>query len=207
MNRDPFETGGIYHIYNRGTDKRVVFLDHGDRVRFLDNLYEFNDEHPAANWRQKESPEVRPREKLVEIISYCLMPNHFHLMVRQIQDGGITLFMRKLGTGYTMYFNKKYDRSGALFQGKFKSVFVDKDVYLKYLPHYIHLNPSELPSMDWRNYRWSSCGAFLDSTNKPLLLDLDFIDPLYEPMGYKISLEEWARDKENLAQISGLILD
>ncbi|MFA7192469.1 MAG: transposase, partial [Candidatus Paceibacterota bacterium] len=143
--------GEIYHIYNRGVDKRDIFMDDEDRVRFIHDLYEFNSTNPAPNLndylkRGKVNnlevglPEIqrKPRELLVEILAFCMMDNHFHLMIRPVSENGITEFMRKIGTGYTNYFNKKYERNGALFQGKFKSVHIEKDAHLMYLPIYIH---------------------------------------------------------------------
>jgi putative transposase len=90
------------------------------------------------------------RIPLVAIGAYCLMPNHFHILIREIAKDGISQFMRKLSTAYAMYFNKKYDRSGTLFQGRFKSSRVTNDNYLKYLFAYIHLNPVKLINPDWK---------------------------------------------------------
>lgn len=207
MNREPFETAKIYHIYNRGTEKRSIFMDAADRPRFLYNLQEFNDENPALNWQYKGISEVRPQKRVVDILAYCLMPNHYHLMLRQIRDNGITSFMRKIGTGYTMYFNKKYGRSGALFQGKFKSVLVDRDEYLRYLPHYIHMNPREIGVTNLQTYQWSSCSAFIDSTNSSsLLTDLSFMRGLY-PQGYAASLMNWVQDNESIPNMNNILLD
>jgi len=120
--------------------------------------------------------EKEPRKLLVEILVFCLMPNHFHLMVKQKVNGGITLFMRKLGTGYTNYFNQKYKRVGPLFQGKYKIVHLYQDAHFLYLPYYIHLNPLELIIPEWKEqgiknikkaikflekYRWSSFSIIL----------------------------------------------
>ncbi|KKU92608.1 MAG: Transposase, partial [Parcubacteria group bacterium GW2011_GWA1_48_11b] len=112
-------TGEIYHIYNRGVEKRSTFLDDKDRFRFIHDLFEFNDEAPVKNLTyyigRNKSKEVGlhkrlPRKLLIELLAFCVMPNHFHLLVRQKVDGGVTEFMRKLGTGYTNYFNQKYSR-------------------------------------------------------------------------------------------------
>jgi putative transposase len=209
MNRDPFATNGIYHIYNRGTDKRAIYLDDNDRQRFIFNLYEFNDLNPAPNsFYKTQSYEVGPRKKVVEILAYCLMPNHYHLMLRQIEDGGVTLFMRKLGTGYTMYFNKKYERSGSLFQGKFKSVPVETDEQLRYLPHYIHANPID-PLMgdgiaQLSYSRWNSASAYLDHSHDHVA-ETEFLQSLY-PEGYEVALRDWLRVK-NLEALTGTLLD
>lgn len=89
-------------------------------------------------------------EPLISIGAYCLMPNHFHLLVHELKDGGISRFMQKLTTGYTMYFNKRYERTGALFQGKFRAAHANNDSYLKYLVSYIHLNPVKLIEPKWK---------------------------------------------------------
>ena len=192
-------------MFNRGSDKRKVFLNKDDYRRFLRGMYDFNDANPTLDSRLV-STEVRPREKLVEVFCYCLMPNHFHFMLRQLRNGGITLFMRKLGTGYSMYFNKKYERSGILFQGKFKSVHVEDNVYLRYLPHYIHLNPLGLSLPDWpirelpkytfnelARYPWSSLSEFLDISRRDSVADIAFLINIY-PDGYQSALREWMLD-------------
>jgi len=209
MHREQFATGEIYHVFNRGADKRQTFMDTSDYSRFVSGMYTFNDAHSTHDLRL--TTEVRPREKLVEIMCYCLMPNHFHFMLRQVKDGGITTFMRKLGTSYSMYFNKKYERSGVLFQGKFKSVYVNRDVYLQYLPHYIHLNPLELSLPNWQSkgagdykfselirYPWSSLPVILGRQLNDHIVDGDFIKTLY-PAGYEGALREWMSDAESLA--------
>jgi len=132
------ENGEVYHIYNRGVDKRVTFLDPEDSDRFLEILDKFNtSQNTGSLYRSKDSS---GGPILVDVISFCLNPNHFHLIIRQNIDGGISKFMQKIGTGYTNYFNKKYKRSGSLFQGTFKSKHIDKDDYLIHLSVYVNLN-------------------------------------------------------------------
>ena len=149
-----FAPGEFYHLYNRGTEKREIFLDDSDRKRFMLLLYLCNGSIPVdlKQYGQtfREVLEVDRGVSLVEIGAYCLMPNHVHLLVRPITDAGISRFMQKLTTAYTMYFNKKYDRSGALFQGKFKATHAADDRYLKYLIAYIHLNPVKLIDKQWK---------------------------------------------------------
>ena len=148
-----FSIDEYYHIYNRGNDKREIFLDDFDRDRFVKLLYLCNSFNPVVI---KELPQGdtlgvdRGSSTLVDIGAYCLMPNHFHLLVREREEGGITSFMKKLSTGYSMYFNIKNKRTGKLFEGVFKAVHVDDDQYLKYLFAYIHLNPVKLIDTDWK---------------------------------------------------------
>lgn len=149
-----FAPGEFYHVYNRGTEKRNIFSSRADYDRFLALLYLCNQAsvvHLQLQGRTlKEILGKREGEPLVEIVAYCLMPNHFHLLVRELEEGGLSKFMQKLMTGYTMYFNKKNDRSGSLFQGKFKATHVANDRYLRYLVSYIHLNPVKLIEPKWK---------------------------------------------------------
>lgn len=149
-----FTPGEFYHIYNRGTEKRNVFTCRSDQDRFLALLYLANQRDPVDLKLQGrtllEMVEQKTSAPLVEIVAYCLMPNHFHLLIRELEENGISKFMQKITTGYTMYFNKRNERSGALFQGKFKATHVADDRYLRYLISYIHLNPIKLIEPNWK---------------------------------------------------------
>lgn len=207
-----FAPGEFYHIYNRGTEKRKIFLTHYDYERFLSLLYLANSEEPVDLKRQgrtlSELLNQERGEKLVDLCAYCLMPNHFHLIVKEVKEGGISKFIQKLTTGYTMYFNKMNERSGALFQGKFKSEHANDDRYLKYLIAYVHLNPVKLFQAEWKikeisdrkgaerfldQYRYSS---FLDycgqSRLENSLLSIEAL-PQYSstPRDFRSSVTEW----------------
>ena len=153
--RTPFVQGEWYHLYSRGIDKRVVFETPSDFQRFTKLLYLGND-HKEINLEfLKDVPYAEifslPREKqLVAIGGYCLMRNHPHLLVQEKTDGGITKFMHKIGTAYTSYFNRKYDRIGNLMVKPFRSKHISDDRYLKRVTQYIHLNPAELFEKDWK---------------------------------------------------------
>ena len=154
MNRKiKFSEGEYYHIYNRGVDKRDIYMDKYDYERFVLLLFYANMSNPVHIQRLygQGLPLTRQGETLTDIGVWCLMPNHFHLLLREKSEGGLSKFLSKLQTGYSMYFNKKHERSGALFQGSFKAEHVDKDEYLKYLYSYIHLNPIKLIQPDWKN--------------------------------------------------------
>jgi len=151
--------GEFYHIYNRGVDKRMVFLDDMDHDRFTALLYLCNSteiihvsDYQKSNLHDRLSIPQKG-EKLVSIGAYCLMPNHFHILLREEVEGGTSLFMQKVSTAYTMYFNKKYERTGALFEGRFKAQYVGNDDHLKYLFAYIHLNPVKLIDPKWKENR------------------------------------------------------
>jgi putative transposase len=210
----------IYHVYNRGVDKRDIFMDDEDRFRFIHDLYEFNDSNPVLNlginlkgkFNEVGLPYIKkePRKPLVEILAFCMMDNHFHLILRQVADNGITEFMRKIGTGYTNYFNKKYERNGALFQGRFKSVHLEKDAHLMYLPIYIHFNPLDFNFSEWRegkmknhkkaiefldSYRWSSYMDYSGQKNFPSLIHKDFImKRVGDEVIFKKEMVNWLRN-------------
>jgi len=146
----------IYHVYNRGVEKRNIFSDKQDYLRFIHGLFEFNDEEATTNtlyYFNPDSAEIeskyiekggKVRKLLVEILIFTLMPNHFHLLLKQKGKDGIVKFMQKLGTGYTMYFNKKYERVGSLFQGRFKACLISEESHFIHIPFYIHTNPIDL---------------------------------------------------------------
>src|SRR4030042_5708941 len=110
MKKPTFINDKIYHIYNRGVEKRNIFINEKDYVRFLHDLYEFNNSISADKFFEIHALKNKNRSLLVEILAYCLMPNHYHILLRQKNDNGVVTFMKKLGTGYAMYFNEKYDR-------------------------------------------------------------------------------------------------
>jgi len=150
--------GEFYHIYNRGNDKREIFLCETDYVRFQVLLYLCNDikgihigDYKNSSISIKELLNLPREETLVDIGAYCLMPNHFHLLVKEKIEGGTSLFMQKLSTAYTMYYNKKYNKTGSLFGGRFKAKHLDSDQYLKYQYSYIHLNPVSIIDDGWKN--------------------------------------------------------
>lgn len=208
--QDPFVTGEYYHIYNRGVDKRIIFKSNKDYERFIILLYLANStdsfklddlvhkQHKIFN----EILLLGRGESLVSIGAWCLMPNHFHILVRQEADGGITKFMRKLGVGYSMYFNIKYQRAGALFGGLFKSKLIgNDDRYMKHLFGYIHLNPIEINFPNWeekinknsngmnnflKNYRYSSYQDYTgaDRTENNIIKRENFPDYFNEGMSF-----------------------
>ena len=141
-----FKVGGYYHIYNRGVDKREIFLDKGDLYYFFytiiisnreENIY---NDYGKKNFRKEEKNKAKKSEKLVSIIAYALLPNHYHFILKEEVEGGISKFMQKLGTSYTKYFNNKYKRTGVLFQGKFKAKEIYSDESLNHISVYVNMN-------------------------------------------------------------------
>jgi putative transposase len=158
MNRIPFGIGEWYHCFNRGVDKRIIFSEESDYRRFLLLLFIANDPSIPVNIRDNykgstfgEIVKQEREETLVDIGAYCLMPNHFHLLLRERTGKGVSTFMQRVGTAYTMYFNTKNERTGALFAGRFKSKHVKDDEYFKRLVNYIHANSAELVEPGWKS--------------------------------------------------------
>ncbi|MFA6295691.1 MAG: transposase [Candidatus Paceibacterota bacterium] len=138
-----------YHIYNRGAHKAPIFLDANDYERFVALLFAANDfNRLKINWYIKDFWNEPNRDVLVEIFAYCLMPNHFHIGIKEIRENGISTFIHKILTSYTMYYNKKYDHSGTILQGNYKFKHIGNDEYFRYLIDYIHLNPYGIEEPD-----------------------------------------------------------
>ncbi|NBD73898.1 hypothetical protein GVX82_02555 [Patescibacteria group bacterium] len=218
----------IWHVYNRGVDKRDVFMDDHDRVKFIHDLYEFNDSKqstdlshtfPILDVRRPVFERARrKRDPIVAIHAWCLMPNHFHLMVSELIEGGLALFMKKLGGGYTKYFNEKYERTGALWQGKYKRKPLTSDTHFLWLPLYIHLNPLDIsypqaPSADaaltrLAAYRWSSHLDYAGSPNFPSLIDKTLLlQSFAERGGYEQQLQQVLQNKLLVSELSDVAID
>lgn len=224
--REVIVVGNIYHCLSRGVDGRTIFTNDGDYLRFIHNLFEFNDAKSVSNnnyWFNTKSISLRssyieqstktePRVLLVQLLAFCLMPNHYHLLLRPLSKGGLTLFMRRLNMGYANYFNVKYERKGALFQGRFKSVAVTNDAHFIHLPYYIHCNPLDLFTPEWRereikdykkafayleNYRWSSFPDYIGKKNFPSVTQREFLMEFFNgPEEYKRSMFTWLKDMD-----------
>ena len=214
MIKPKFVNNEIYHIYNRGVEKRLIFGSDKDRFRFVHNLYEMNDSSPVLNngyWIARDIEVqlryTKERDKLVEILAFCLMPNHYHLLLRQTQEKGIVRFMQKLGTAYTNYFNLRNERVGPLFQGRFKAVLIGEDGHLRHIYNYIHLNPLDLSAPEWRenkfsnrqkaldfldSYRWSSYLDYTGKKNFPSVIDKKLgLEIFSNTKNYSENIQEW----------------
>lgn len=163
----------LYHALNRGVDKRIIFLDDLDRARFVSGLELFNDTRSIDNLHRiingvDVGPTRSNKEPLVEIHGWCLMKNHYHLLLSEVEEGGITKFLMKLNVGYAKYFNKKYKRSGTLFQSRTKKVLIAKDAHFLHILNYIHLNPLDYSRdlRNWREFKISNTSKAIDYLNK-----------------------------------------
>lgn len=180
MSYREIEIGGIYHIYNRGVEKRNIFLDNEDRSIFLHHLFVLNNTKRIHNLSRDRNIQIKEKEDLVEILGFCLMDNHYHILIKETKKGGVSKFMQKLGTGYTMFFNKKNKRSGSLFQGKYKIKKIKTDEQFNYILDYIHMNPIKNyeggPTSLIKNlqkYKWSSLLDYLGIENFPSIINTD----------------------------------
>lgn len=239
MNRKvKFEPGRIYHIFNRGVEKRDIFLSDGDRWRFLQGMYLFNDEATSTNLLYRLEQEKGKmhfgilreymkqagvvRKPLVRIMADCLKPNHFHVLVEEIQKDGISRFMQKLGTGYVKYFNRKYERVGPLFQGVYKAVEIARDEQLHYIVAYINvINPGQELEPELKavaqdpeeilrfveQYPWSTHLEYLGKRDS-IILDKGIAGELFpSPASYRKFVSDIIRGKQRLGVQSDFLLD
>lgn len=215
----------IIHIINRGVDKRKIFLDDQDHFRFIHNLYAFNDRNNASGNRYsfaqsnniedckfRQNKQEDQRELLVDIHAFVAMPNHYHILASPRSEDSIPRFMHKIDMGYSKYFNLKYQRTGTLFEGRYKPILVKKEAHFMHLPYYIHCNPLDLITPGWRrrkikdslsalrfleSYRWSSHLDYLGQTNFPSVIDTTlFLGFFGGTAGYKNDIEQWLKDMD-----------
>jgi len=184
-----YEENAYYHVYNRGVEKRVIFLDDQDYTVFIGLLKKYLAGEEAA--RKNRHPYTK-LDKEVKLLAYCLMPNHFHFMLFQMTPDGVTKLMRRLSTGYVMYFNNRYGRVGGLFQGKFKASRITSDSYLQHISRYIHLNPANYKTWPYSSliyYRgekqlpaWLEVSPVLDLFHSNRRGYLEFVDQYQDSM-------------------------
>lgn len=208
----PLVNKEYYHIYNRGVAHQPTYTFKKDYERFLLSLsyYRFND-HPFKLSRLLQIPKFErdqivaeletTNNKAVNIIAYCLMPNHFHLLIQQLTDGGISKYIKQITNSYTRYFNTKYERVGPLYQGAFKAVHIGTDEQLIHVSRYIHLNPLVsvvVKERDFLSYLWSSLQHFKNNNSnfvdtKPILEHFSspdkYIDFVFDQVDYGKKLE------------------
>lgn len=242
IRREKLVKGEIYHIVLRGVADSLIFKDEADYYRGIFSLYEFNTtkaieiaERRKARLKAKQinkdkggpsSVADNSRDLLVDILAFCFMPNHIHLLLRQIKDDGISKFMSKFGTGYAGYFKHKYEQKGTgyFFQGRFVSVHIKTDKQLKIVFVYIHTNPISLIEPRWKevgisnpeevikfledDYRWSSYPDYIGKRNFPSVTERDFILKVMDGEGIcKKFVENWIRYKGEIRDFADLALE
>ena len=203
----------LYHCLNRGVDKRTIFTDNRDRARFVHDMYEFNDRHKALNIGRSFMSDIvsqsSERERIVDIHGWCLMSNHYHLLLSERTENGVSLFLRKLNVGYARYFNDRHKRVGTLFQGRTKKIPVTSDAHFLHILHYIHLNPLDglRGAERWRElrirnalgavkhlekYRWSSYLDYCGTRNFPSIITTDLFSDVFG--NYRKTIATYLKD-------------
>lgn len=178
-----------YHVFNRGVNKQNIFVDQEDYAVFLNLFKRYLDAEPH---KDNKGREYEWMHEDVELLAYCLMPNHFHLLFYLKNEQSLSRLMRAVITSYSTYFNKKYGRVGHLFQDKFKATHIFKDTYLLNITRYIHLNPSEYKNWEWSSlayYLGKKHARWLNESRISALFSNDYRDFLEDYVDYKKSLD------------------
>ena len=232
IRRPPLVNKEIYHVIIRAVGDTLIFKDESDYYRGIFSIYEFNNTM-AVVMRERRKARLKEKQALgksffdvrdlfVEILAFCFMPNHIHLLLKQLKDGGISNFIRKLGAGEVGYSNKKYNRKGPLF-AKFRAVHIKDDNQLNTVFAYIHSNPISLIEPGWKeigiknageaekfleNYKWSSYQDYIGKKNFPSVIKKDFLS---ETLGGEADCREivknWIEYKKNIENYHELFLE
>ena len=214
---------GYYHIYNRGVEKRVIFQDSQDYKVFLSYLKDYLTPIDKISLRKTLlNTFYNRKDKIIKkiamnnfsnrisLLAYCLMPNHFHLLIKQKNERGIENFMKSLGTRYVMYFNKRNKRTGGLFQGRYKAVLIDSDEQLLELSRYIHTNPKPYKGRIFLEYPYSSIHAYLGKWKAEWLKPeeiLDFFSKTNKNNSYKSFVIDKRIERESFELIANLVIE
>lgn len=210
-----FEADAMYHVYNRGVDKRIIFTDERDYAVFLsflkyallsDEDSQKKDEVDPSLLTEAQRFNLR-REGLsgkVDLVSFCLMPNHFHLLLYQYKPDAITRLMRSIITGYSMYFNKRHKRVGSLFQGVYKAARINSDAYWWHVSRYIHLNPMDL-GVDYATYPYSSYRYIMGSAEANWLKPKIIMSGFKNPNDYHKFVTEYIPHRKDLKAIKDML--
>ena len=240
--KEIFENGEIYHITIRRIGKELLFEDIDDYYRGIFSIYEFNTiEWVEIRERRRIRRQIKKmaktsdfpdavikdsRDKLVEILAFCFMPNHIHLLVRQLKEGGISKFMNKFGSGYSSYFRKKYQlsRREHFFGDRFNAVHIETEEQLRAVFVYLHINSISLIEPNWKKkgienpgkvikfleeeYRWSSLFDYLGKKNFPSVTEREFLSKVMGgEQGCKEAIESWVRYKGKIKKFARLALE
>lgn len=249
VRKEQFVNGEVYHIIVKGVEGKEIFKDTDDYYRGIFSIYEFNNAKEVTirerrrvrtklkkemkkvaqefkkvlNEAGRDPISVNSRDKLVEVLAFCIMPNHLHLLLRQPKEGGITLFMQKIGTGYGGYFNRKYNHQGHVFKKRFTAVHIENDDQLKVVFVYIHTNPISLIEPKWKeigiqnpkgaikfleDYKWLSYPDYIGKKNFPSVTDREFVLKIMGgEEGCKNFVESWIKYKGKIREFAELALE
>ena len=218
-----FAEGEYYHVTLRRAGEEEMFLDESDHYRGIFSLFEFNNKNPITIQKQRRnrrsgrgSPPITLREELVELVAFCFMPNHVHLLLTPVTEKGLSLYISKFASAYPAYFKNKYEikRKGYFFQGRFHSVHIKNDAQLRAVFVYIHLNPTSLIFPGWKegerirsreafkycaNYKWSSLKDYLGEKNFPSVTNRKFMSKFMGgAKGCEAEIRNWLKHKEEM---------
>lgn len=239
--KENFLNGEIYHLTSKTIDENLLFKNINDYFRGIYSIYEFNNAKPVEIWKRRRdriiekkreklgdigSPTILDeRDKFIEILAFCFMPNHIHLLVKQLKDKGISKFMQKVGIGLGKYFNDRYERKGHVFQDAFKSVLIKDNDQFMAVVLYIFTNPIALIEPGWKehgirnhsvkevikfleNYKWSSYQDCSGIKNFPYVTKRDFLlEVMGGERGVKDAVENWIKNKVEIGQQKNILLD
>jgi len=239
--KEQFINNEIYHIVNRGIGDNLIFKDIDDYYRGIFSIYEFNNAKPVVIFKRRREiqafkDQLRKlgrdpssssfpdwRDRLVDVLAFSFMPNHIHLLTKQLKNEGVTRFMSKVGSGYGGYFNRKYRQKGYVFQSRFSAVHIKTEEQLKTVFVYVHTNPTSLIEPKWKekgiknpekvikfleNYKWSSYPDYIGKKNFPSVTKRDFILKI---MGGEKSckdfVENWIKYKGEIKEFPEITLE
>jgi len=209
-----FINQSIYHLYNRGVAKQPIFADERDYQRLLTTFSFYLEGQPPSKLSTVVLQDLKKilgsaaSHPIIEILGYCLMPNHFHLLVRQVEEGGISTFMRRALDSYTRYYNTRHNRVGSIFQGKFKAVLVENDEQLIHLSRYIHLNPFVENLIDApESYRWSSYQCYLSGRSSRICSPDFIVELVGSAAEYREFVTDYAGYAQSIARIKKALID
>ncbi len=205
----------MYHVYNRGVDKQIIFKDERDYAVFLSFLKyallpeDYDDKDSIVltdNFLTSNRINLRRLElyKSVSLVSYCLMPNHFHLLLYQRDIDGITRLMRSIATGYVLYFNKRHNRVGTLFQGRYKASCINKEDYWQHISRYIHLNPVDLGE-DYQTYKYSSYSNYIGKVRTEWLNTGYILGSFKDTSSYEVFVSDYIKKREEIKSIKYML--
>lgn len=207
----PFVNDQFYHLYNRGINKQQVFTDRRDYNRFIKTLFYYQIDNPKPRlsfYKPNGIYKIDPTKKIVNVVAYCLMPNHFHILVKQLREGGISEFMRKFVHSYTKYRNTKNQSQGPIFQSLFKAVLIESDEQLLHVSRYIHLNPLvSYLIKDLNLYPWSSYPSYIGLGSDERIAKDEILYFFKSPEDYQKFVMDQADYGETLELIKHQLID
>lgn len=189
----PDVADSYYHVYARGASKQPIFLEPADYDYFISLFSRYLSSKPKQDKLGINYPHLYGR---IELLSYCLMSNHFHLLIYQYEQGSMSQLMRSIMTSYSRYFNFKYKRTGSLYEDTYKASLINADSYLTHISRYIHLNPRY-----WQRYRYSSIRNYIDNRDDEWLLKDKVMEQFLGADDYRMFLEDYTEQKTILDEL------